>query len=56
VPPQQGPDVPGWATRTVTLHGEPVDRVPLAMQPTARIGGHVDFAGHMNALPAREFF
>jgi hypothetical protein len=56
VPPQQGPDVPGWATRTVTLHGEPVARVPLAMQPTVAIGGHVDFAGHMNALSGVRIF
>jgi len=56
VPPQQGPDVPGWASRTVTVHGEPVARVPLAMQPTVAIGGHVDFAGHMNALSGTRIF
>jgi len=54
--PRKGPDPPRWGEQRVELKGEQVARVAVPLQPTAGIGGTIEFAGHLNALYGTRIF
>lgn len=56
VPPKRGPDPLKWADEQVTIIGEPVRRLVIAMHPTVAVGGEISFAGHLSLLYGTRVF